>query len=340
MAVVLGAMCILVGVARLGFVTDLLSKPIRYGYMNGIALTVLIGQMPKLFGFSIKADGPLRSIGEIGAAIFAGKTNWAACAIGIATLATILALKNHKRIPGILAVIGATVAVWLFDLGARTGLSVLGTLPRGLPAFAIPWITQADIVPVLLGGCAVAVVSFADTSVLSRAYAARLGEKVNSNQEMIGLGAANLAAGLFQGFPISSSASRTPVAEAAGRPNAIDRRGRRRGGGAADPGGPEPAPRSSQCSIGRSCHRVCPGPVRNRRSRPHLPHPALGILALHPLLRRRRGFWRHPGDRIGDCDRRHEFCGMAGVPLRRACKEPALRHSRRAAPFRRTRCSR
>src|SRR5262249_56445698 len=80
----------------------------------------------------------------------------------------------------------------------------------------IPWITPADIVPVLLGGCAIALVSFADTSVLSRAYAARLGTRVDPNQEMVGLGAANLAAGFFQGFPISSSSSRTPVAEAAG----------------------------------------------------------------------------------------------------------------------------
>jgi high affinity sulfate transporter 1 len=217
MAVVSGAVCILVGIARLGFVTDLLSKPIRYGYMNGIALTVLIGQMPKLLGFSIAGDGPVQSVWQIGAGVFAGKTNGAACAIGIGALATILALKNSKRIPGILvAVIGATAIAWLFELGARTGLSVLGPLPRGLPVFALPWITQADIVPVLLGGCAVAVVSFADTSVLSRAYAARLGDKVDANQEMVGLGAANLAAGLFQGFPISSSASRTPVAEAAG----------------------------------------------------------------------------------------------------------------------------
>ena len=95
-------------------------------------------------------------------------------------------------------------------------LSVLGPLPQGLPAFAIPWITYADIVPVLIGGCAVAVVSFADTSVLSRAYAVRTSTHVDPNQEMVGLGVANLAAGFFQGFPISSSSSRTPVAEVAG----------------------------------------------------------------------------------------------------------------------------
>jgi MFS superfamily sulfate permease-like transporter len=132
-------------------------------------------------------------------------------------LAVILLLRNSKRVPGILiAVVGATVIVAALDLGARANVSVLGPLPQGLPAFAIPWITYSDIVPVLIGGCAAALVSFADTSVLSRAYAARTGTNVDPNQEMMGLGAANLAAGLFQGFPISSSSSRTPVAEAAG----------------------------------------------------------------------------------------------------------------------------
>ena len=137
--------------------------------------------------------------------------------VGAGTLAVILLLKGSKRVPGILiAVVGATVVVGALDLAARAGVSVLGSLPQGLPAFAIPWITYADIVPVLIGGCAVALVSFADTSVLSRVYAARTRTYVDPNQEMVGLGVANLAAGFFQGFPISSSSSRTPVAEAAG----------------------------------------------------------------------------------------------------------------------------
>ena len=95
-------------------------------------------------------------------------------------------------------------------------MKVLGPLPQGLPSFALPWIGFADLGQVVIGGCAVAMVAFADTSVLSRTYAARTRTPVDPNQEMIGLGAANLAAGLFQGFPISSSSSRTPVAEAAG----------------------------------------------------------------------------------------------------------------------------
>jgi high affinity sulfate transporter 1 len=217
MAVVSGLACILAGVARLGFVTELLSKPIRYGYMNGIALTVLISQVPKLFGFKVEGDGPLMMVRAIVEALLAGKASWAAFAVGAGTLAVILLLKGSKRVPGILiAVVGATVAVGALDLGTRAGVSVLGPLPQGLPGFAIPWIGYEDIVPVLTGGLAVALVSFADTSVLSRTYAARSGHYVDPNQEMVGLGAANLAAGFFQGFPISSSSSRTPVAEAAG----------------------------------------------------------------------------------------------------------------------------
>lgn len=216
MAIVSGTVCILAGIARLGFVTELLSKPIRYGYMNGIALTVLISQLPRLFGFSIESDGPLRNLWAIATSVMDGKTNWTTFMIGAATMAVILLLKDKKRVPGILiAVAGATVAVGVLDL-ASYDVAVLGSLPQGLPGFAIPWISSADIVPVLIGGCAVALVSFADTSVLSRVYAARTQTYVDPNQEMVGLGVANLASGLFQGFPISSSSSRTPVAEAAG----------------------------------------------------------------------------------------------------------------------------
>jgi high affinity sulfate transporter 1 len=217
MAVVSGLVCILAGLLRLGFITELLSKPIRYGYMNGIAFTVLISQLPKLFGISIDSDGPLLDLWHIGEALLDGAANWTAFAIGAATLTVIFLLKPWQRIPGILiAVVGATLAVGLFDLGQTAGVKILGALPQGLPAFALPWVGLADLGAVVIGGCAVALVSFADTSVLSRTYAARTRSYVDPNQEMIGLGAANLAAGFFQGFPISSSSSRTPVAEAAG----------------------------------------------------------------------------------------------------------------------------
>ena len=217
MAVVSGTVCILAGIFRLGFVTELLSKPIRYGYMNGIALAVLISQLPKIFGFSIEGNGPLRDLWAIGQAVLGGKANWAAAALGLGVLAVILAFKRFTRFPGILlAVVGATVIAGWFKLGDTAGVKVLGPVPQGLPALSIPWLLPSDVVSILIGGVAVAIVAFADTSVLSRTYAARSDSRVDPNQEMVGLGAANLAAGLFQGFPISSSSSRTPVAEASG----------------------------------------------------------------------------------------------------------------------------
>ena len=217
MAVVSGVLCIAAGLARLGFITELLSKPIRYGYMNGIALTVLLSQIPKLCGFSVSAQGPLRQFWGIGQKVAAGVVNPTALAIGVGTLILIFLLKRWPRVPGILlAVVAATLMVAGFDLGRYAGVSVLGSLPRGLPMLHLPLVRWADLEPILTGAAAVALVSFADTSVLSRTYAARLRVVVDPDQEIVGLGAANLAAGFFQGFPISSSSSRTPVAEAAG----------------------------------------------------------------------------------------------------------------------------
>jgi MFS superfamily sulfate permease-like transporter len=210
-------MCVAAGLGKLGFITELLSKPIRYGYMNGIALTVLLSQIPKLCGFSVKAEGPLRQVWGIAQQTLGGKVNLVAFGIGASTLVLILLLKRWLRVPGILlAVVAATLLVAVFDLDKRAGVSVLGVLPRGLPLPQVPFVPVEDLVPILMGGVAVALVSFADTSVLSRTYAARLRTPVDPNQEIFGLGMANLAAGFFQGFPISSSSSRTPVAEAAG----------------------------------------------------------------------------------------------------------------------------
>jgi high affinity sulfate transporter 1 len=217
MAIISGAVSIAAGLARLGFITELLSKPIRYGYMNGIALTVLLSQIPKLFGFSIEAGGPLRQLIAIVQQVRAGHTNLVTLAIGTGALALILLLKRYPRVPGtLIAVVAATVLVGALDLATRAGVAILGPLPQGLPTPSLPLISPDDLPKVLTGALAVALVSFADTSVLSRTYAARLHAPVDPNQELVGLGIANLASGFFQGFPISSSSSRTPVAEAAG----------------------------------------------------------------------------------------------------------------------------
>ena len=215
MAIVSGAVCVAAGLARFGFITELLSKPIRYGYMNGIALTVILSQIPKLFGFSVSSDGPISQALGIVEQVIAGRTNGVALAIGASALVLILVLKRWPRIPGMLVAVAlATLIVGAFDLGGQ--LSVLGPLPQGLPAASLPLVPFDQWPPLLMGGVAVALISFADTSVLSRTYAARLRAPVDPNQEMTGLGIANVATGFFQGIPISSSSSRTPVAEAAG----------------------------------------------------------------------------------------------------------------------------
>ena len=148
-----GALCILAGLARFGFITDLLSKPIRYGYLNGIALTVLVSQLPKLFGFSVNAQGLVaETIGFI-RGLLAGMTNPVALGIGLACLTVILGIKRWKpKVPGVLvAVVGSTVAVSLFDLANRAGIPVVGPLPQGLPWFSIPVVPLGAIGPLAAG---------------------------------------------------------------------------------------------------------------------------------------------------------------------------------------------
>jgi high affinity sulfate transporter 1 len=218
LAILSGALCVLAGLARFGFIADLLSKPVRYGYMNGIALTVLLSQLPKLFGFSVDAQGVLPEARALVRGIADGQTNGAALAIGVVCLAVIVGFKQWRpKIPGVLvAVVGATVAVGAFGMAERYHLSVVGPLPKGLPSFAIPSVSASNLQALVAGAVGIALVSFADTSVLSRTFAIRGGYRVDPNQELVALGAANLAAGVFQGFSVSSSSSRTPVAEAAG----------------------------------------------------------------------------------------------------------------------------
>ena len=218
LALLSGAFCILAGLVRLGFVTDLLSKPIRYGYLNGIALTLLVSQMPKVLGFSVHGGSLLESSADIARGIQAGKVNPAALAIGLGCLVAIFACKVWlPKVPGVLvAVVGATLTVDLMNLAATAPVAVVGVLPQGLPTFKLVAISQSELNTLLAGALAIALVSIADMSVLSRIYAARGKYYVDENQEIIALGLSNVATGLFQGFSVSSSASRTPVAEAAG----------------------------------------------------------------------------------------------------------------------------
>ncbi|MHB8137344.1 MAG: SulP family inorganic anion transporter [Smithellaceae bacterium] len=218
LAVLTGALCIAAGLARFGFITDLLSKPIRMGYLNGIALTVLIGQLPKVLGFSVSGNSFLTESGNLAQGIWNGQINWIAFAIGFSCLIIILGFRHWApRIPGVLiAVAGATIIVSFLDPSIRKEISLIGPLPQGLPQFHIPAVSVSEFRDLFMAAIAIALVSFADMSTLSRTFALRAGRDVDSNQEIIALGTANIVTGFFQGFPVSSSASRTPVAESAG----------------------------------------------------------------------------------------------------------------------------
>ncbi len=218
LALLSGALCILVGLVRFGFVTELLSKPIRYGYLNGIALTLLVGQLPPLLGFEVEAGDLLHEGASLARGIAQGKVNPVAAAVGGMCIVLILGLRRRlPAVPGVLvAVVGATVVSAGFDLAQRHGVAVVGSVPAGLPVLGLPAVNMSDLAALAAGAAAIALVSFADMSVMSRAFAQRSGGEPDADQEAIALGAACVAAGLFQGFPVTSSASRTPVAEAAG----------------------------------------------------------------------------------------------------------------------------
>jgi high affinity sulfate transporter 1 len=216
LAMMAGALCLVAAVARLGFVTDLLSRPIRIGYMNGIALTIMAGQLPALLGFGVDAAGVPGELVGTAAGIVDGRVVPVAAAIGLACLALILGLKRAApRIPAVLLAVvlgGGLVAV----LGLGTTLSVVGEIPRGLPAVGLPAVTIDDLVVLFPTAVAIALISFADTSVMSHSFAVRRGEHVDPDQELAALGVVNVAVGLVGGIAASGSATRTPVAEQAG----------------------------------------------------------------------------------------------------------------------------
>src|SRR6476661_4458367 len=217
LALMVGVVTVLAGVFRLGFVADLLSKPTQIGYMNGLALTIVIGQLPKLFGFSVDADGLIEETGAFVAGLTNGRTVPAALLVGVGSLVLILGFQRLlPRVPGVLvAVVLAIVAVNVFDL-TGLGVSVVGVLPEGFPPFTIPTVPLADLGLLFAGALGIALVSLTDTISTASAFAARSGDEVDGDKEMIGIGAANIAAGFFQGFPVSTSGSRTAVAEQAG----------------------------------------------------------------------------------------------------------------------------
>jgi len=214
--VMAGILCLAAALARLGFLTDLLSGPIRIGYMNGIAVIILAGQLPKLLGFSVPSSDVIGQIQGLVQGIVDGQVVPAAAALGVGSLAAILVLRRFARgLPGALiamAAAGAIVAV--ADLSGI--VPVVGEVPRGLPAIGLPTVSWSDIVALFPTAVAVALISFADTSVISHSFAARRGERVDPDHELAALGITDLTSALVGGFAASGSATRTPVAEQSG----------------------------------------------------------------------------------------------------------------------------
>ena len=215
LALLVGGISIALGIGKLGFVADLLSSEVQVGYMNGLAITIIVGQLPKLFGFSTDADGFVEEIEEF----FRGLdgTHATTLVVGVSVLVVLLVLPRLvPRVPAILvAVVGATVVSAVFDLAAR-GVATVGALPQGMPLPSVPWTQTSDVGPLFVAAIGITLVSLTDTIATATSFAARRGEEVDADQEMIGIGAANVAAGLFQGFSISTSGSRTAVAEQSG----------------------------------------------------------------------------------------------------------------------------
>ncbi|MFC8046413.1 SulP family inorganic anion transporter [Nocardia sp. NPDC057353] len=216
LGVLVGLILLLGGFLRLGFVTDLLSKPIRLGYLNAIALIVLVGQLPKLLGFSVDADSLLGEIAEIGRALGSGGVDPPAAAIGIGSLVVIVAFRLFlPAVPGVLVAVVGAIAICA-AAGLTDEIGMVGALPSGFPLPSFGGVDWGEVGRLVGPAAGIALIAFADTGVLSRTFAARHGAEVDGNTEMKAIGVANIAGGIFGGFPISASGSRTPVAEQSG----------------------------------------------------------------------------------------------------------------------------
>ena len=215
LALLVGAVTLAAGIVRLGFVADLLSNPVRTGYLAGLAVVIFVSQLPKLFGFSTDANGLIDEV-----VAFAGNldlTNPWALVIGFLSLAIILGLARlSARIPGILVAVMLSIAMSIvLDLAGK-GVATIGVLPQGFPIPAFPS-SAIDDIPVLFAtAIGISLVTVGDTISTSGGFASRTGYEIEGNQELIGIGSANLAAGVFSGFPVSTSSSRTAVAFQAG----------------------------------------------------------------------------------------------------------------------------
>jgi high affinity sulfate transporter 1 len=210
-----GILCILGGIMKMGVIANFLSRPILTGYMNGIALSILVNQLGRVMGFTVAPQGFIRTILETFSRL--NETHLLTLLLGLSLFVLIRLLKHFlPRIPApLVAVVVSIVIVYAFTLSEK-GVATVGHVPAGFPAPRIPDVTGPELISLALGACTVALVSFCNLIPTSRAFAIKHGYRIRANQELIGLGAADLASALTGGFAVSGADSRTAVADASG----------------------------------------------------------------------------------------------------------------------------
>lgn len=210
LALVVGAIAVLGAVARLGFIASVLSKPVLVGYITGVGLTLLSSQIAAFTGVAIEADRFFPRVAELLREL--GDVDPATLAVGVTSLALVLVLRRRApQVPGALVAVAlATLVVWLLP-GPEPVVPVVGEIPEGLPTPGLPAVTLDDVVRLLPVAAGIVLVGFSDNVLTARSIATRMGYRVDPNQELLALGLTNLASGVSQGFPVSSSASRTAV---------------------------------------------------------------------------------------------------------------------------------
>ncbi len=216
LALLVGACCCLAGWARLGFVANLLSRPILLGYLAGVAVIMITSQIGPLFGVDLHAEGVLSTAAEL--VRRAREIHGPTAVLGLAVLGFLFWVERTvPQAPGpLLAMLLATAGVALLHLDGN-GVALIGAIPAGLPELALPRLPAPELWRALVSSAlGIALVGFSDNILTARAFAARGGYRVDANQELLALGVSNLGSGLLQGFPVSSSGSRTAIGAALG----------------------------------------------------------------------------------------------------------------------------
>ena len=215
LCLVVSGLCLLGWLGRLAFLAELLSRPVLVGYMSGVAGIMIVSQLGKLTGIEVAASGMLPELQYVASHL--GEVNTPTLTLALVTLVVMLAGSFlAPRAPmALIGMVGAAAAVSLLDLSER-GVTVIGTIPFGLPAPSLPHVSFDGVVALIPAALGVAFVGYTDNILTGRAFANRSGERIDPKQELLALGAANLASGVMQGFPVSSSGSRTAIVESAG----------------------------------------------------------------------------------------------------------------------------